>query len=524
MSAIKLLFILFRFHNSVGFLVDVGIVKVLTPVGEIAGKLHNVQFDGNQYQIKEFLGIPFAEPPIGERRWRKPVPKAAFNSTFNAFDFAPACLQGPNPVATAAVKIPKSEDCLYLNVFAPVLAGSPNRTLPVMIFIHGGGFTGDSTHLYVADVLSAYGEVIVAVVSYRLTYLGFLQTNERNGGNFGLWDQHLAIKWVHDNIASFGGDIGNVTIFGESAGSTSVIYQSLYPGNKGLFQRGIAESGSITSSWGFSYNITAHNTFTKFSSTFGCSGSASETMKCLRNVSSDKIQNLLMTENTNFLVLPFLDGEFIKATPIEMFKPVSQMSVAHDFFRGIDLLIGGNSIDGALLMGIWTKMLGQPDPEYLTIPRQLYESLFIPLTLQGYYTYIPNIPQSVKDATIFEYTDWAQPNDNVARNLQLTEMATDYAVFSPMIYTAQGHLGNSTASTFLYKFSTRPNTHLLPTPSWLDGPTRANHADELAFVFGFSERRNVQYQNFGVKFNVSAQDVRVSKSVMTMWTNFAKSG
>ena len=507
-----------------GFLVDVGIVNVQTPVGEIAGKLHDVHFDGKQYQIKEFLGIPFAEPPIGQRRWQKPVPKAAFNSTFNAFDFSPACLQGPNPVATEIVKIPKSEDCLYLNVFAPVLTGSANRTLPVMIFIHGGGFIGSSTHVFVADVLSAYGEVIVAVVSYRLTYLGFLQTNEGNGGNFGLWDQQLAIQWVHDNIASFGGDIGNVTVFGESAGSTSVIYQSLYPGNKGLFQRGIAESGSITSSWAFAYNTSAHKTYTQFSSTFGCSGTTSEIMKCLRNVSSDKIQNLLMTEKPNFLVIPFLDGEFIKTTPIEMFKPVPEMKESHDFFRGIYLLIGGNSIDGALFMGLWTQTLGQPDPEYLTIPRQLYESLFIPLTLQGYYTYVPNIPQYVKDATIFEYTDWTRPDDNVARNLQVIEMATDYAVFSPMIYTAQGHTGNPSASTFLYKFSTRPNTHLLTTPSWLDGPTKANHADELAFVFGFSERRNAQYEKFGVTFNVSAQDVRVSKGVMTIWTNFAKSG
>ena len=524
MSKIELLFLLFQFYTSKGFLVDVGIVKVQTPVGEIAGKLHNVHFDGKQYQIKEFLGIPFAEPPVGERRWRKPVPKAVFNSTFSAFDFAPACLQGPNPVAAGTVSLPKSEDCLCLNVFLPGLAGSNNRTLPVMIFIHGGGFVGDSTHVYVADVLSNYGEVIVAVISYRLTYLGFLQTNEGNGGNFGLWDQHLAIKWIHDNIASFGGDTSNVTIFGESAGSTSVIYQSLYPGNKGFFQRGIAQSGSMTSPWGFAYNISAHNTFTQFSSALGCSGRNAEIMKCLRNVSADKIENMLKTEKTNFLAIPFLDGEFIKTTPIDMFKPVPDMKAAHDFFRGIDLLIGGNSIDGALLMGIWTQVLGQPNPELLTIPRPLYESLFIPLTLQGYYTYVPNIAQDAKDATIFEYTDWTRPDDNIARNLEVVAMATDYAVYSPMIFTAQGHTRNYSASTFFYKFSTRPNTHLLPTPSWLDGPTKANHADEIAFVFGFSERRNLQYQKFGITFNVTTQDIRVSKGVMTMWTNFAKSG
>ena len=95
-------------------------------------------------------------------------------------------------------------------------------------------------------------------------------------------------------------------------------------------------------------------------------------------------------------------------------------------------------------------------------------------------------------------------------------MATDYAVFAPMVATVQAHAQNSNGSTYMYKFSTRPDTHLLPTPSWLDGPTQANHADEIAFVFGFSGRRNVQYKKMGVTFNVTSEDIRVSKAVMTM--------
>ena len=506
-----------------GFLVDKGVVNVQTPVGEIVGKLHDIQFDGKQYHVKEFLGIPYAEPPTGDNRFKKPVPKSAFHNAFNASDFAPACLQGPSPVAKGAVLLPKSEDCLYLNIFVPVVSRSQN--LPVMIWIHGGGFSSDSTHIYIGDVLCNYGEVIMVAIGYRLTYLGFLHTNEGNGGNFGLWDQHVAIKWVHDNIASFGGDTSRVTLFGESAGSSSVIFQSLYPGNKGLFQRGIAESGSITSPWAFAYNKSALDTFVKFSGALGCQGNNSEIMTCLRNKSSDDIQNYLMTERNNFAVVPNLDGEFIKRNPTDMFRPGPDMKDSHDLFHETDLLMGANSIDGAFLMPIWLSTLGLTDPELFAIPRPVYEKLFIPITLSSYYTNIPNIPDVAKSITAFEYTDWQNPDDNTARNKLIVQMATDYALNSPMIYTVNAHASNANSSSYLYKFSTRPGTHMLPVPSWLDGQTQAIHADEVGFVFGFSSRRSVQYQKYGgITFNVTAQDIRVSKAVMTMWTNFAKSG
>lgn len=245
------------------------------------------------------------------------------------------------------------------------------------------------------------------------------------------------------------------------------------------------------------------------------------------HVSLSKVQNMLYAQiKWIFPLLPIKTNLFVLLILMSKWgcTKIKRMDDALDFFREVDIMIGGNSIDGALLMPIWLSALGQTDPEQFMIPRALYETLFIPLTLSGYYTYIPNIPQSAKDAVAFEYTNWTDPDDNVARNLQAVNMATDFAVFSPMIYTALSHAKNDTSSTYVYKFSTRPGTHLINTPSWLDGPTKANHADEIAFVFGFSERMNVQYQKFGVTFNVTAEDIRVSKLVMTLWTNFAKSG
>ena len=523
MAVVLFLFILLQLHCFQGFLFNDGSITVQTPVGDIIGTLHNIHFDGQHYQVKEFLGIPYAEPPIGDKRFRKPVPKAAFTKPFNASDFGPKCLQGPSPVVPAGQNFPMSEDCLYLNIFAPVAAGSVSQKLPVMVFIHGGGFAIDSSHLYIGDVLSNFGEVIVVAMNYRLTYLGFLYTNE-GSGNFGLWDQHMALQWVNKNVASFGGDVTRVTLFGESAGSTAVIYQSLYPGNRGLFQRAIAESGSLGSPWGFAYNTSAHATFKKFVGAVGCKGNKTQIMTCIRNVTSQTILDLLRTEKPNFVVIPTVDGEFVKKSPSEVFKPATDMTDVHAFFDDVDLMMGGNSIDGGLVMPLWLSTLGLSNLENLRIYRFLYMLMLIPKTLKSLYPNIQSIPSTAINATIYQYTNWTNPNDDIARSIMAVNMATDYAVFAPMVATVQAHAQKSNGSTYMYKFSTRPDTHLLPTPSWLDGPTKANHADELAFVFGFSERRNVQYKKMGVTFNVTSEDIRVSKAVMTMWTNFAKTG
>ena len=524
MAFVLFLSILLQLHCFQGFLVNDGSVTVQTPVGDIIGTLHNIHFDGQYYQVQEFLGIPYAEPPIGDKRFRKPIPKAAFTRPFNASDFGPKCLQVPSPYVPAGQDFPMSEDCLYLNVFAPGISGTGSQKLPVMVYIHGGGFAIDSSHLYIGDVLSNFGEVIVVVMNYRLTYLGFLYTDD-GSGNFGLWDQHMALQWVNKNIASFGGDVTRVTLFGESAGSTAVIYQSLYPGNRGLFQRAIAESGSLGSPWGFAYNTSAHKAFQSFTSTFGCKGTKTQILACMRNLPSQKIRQFLETEQRpNLYLIPTVDGEFVKKNPSEVFKPATDMTDVHSFFHDVDLMMGGNSIDGGLIIPLVLTTLGQSNPEHLGIPRFMYQLILIPTALKTLYPNIPRIPRSAINATIYQYTNWTDPNDNIARNIMVIGMATDYAIFAPMTRTVQAHAQNSNGSTYMYEFSTRPDTHLLPTPSWLDGPTKANHADEIAFVFGFSERRNAQYQRKGIIFNVTDQDIRVSKAVMTMWTNFAKTG
>ncbi|MFN8053325.1 MAG: carboxylesterase family protein [Acidimicrobiales bacterium] len=216
---------------------------VETPSGRVRGR-RLAPDDGRAAPVDEFLGIRYATPPVGRLRFRRPEPAAPWAGELDASEFAPRAIQ---PASMLAGEEPEDEDCLALNVWTP----DPGASLPVMVWFHGGSFTtgSSSIELYQGARLAGRG-VVVVTVNYRLGALGFLDLASIGGeewagsSNLGLADQALALTWVRDHIGAFGGDAGNVTIFGESAGAMSVAAHLARPESAGLFHRAIIQSGA----------------------------------------------------------------------------------------------------------------------------------------------------------------------------------------------------------------------------------------------------------------------------------------
>jgi para-nitrobenzyl esterase len=193
---------------------------------------------------RTFQAIPYAAPPVGALRWRAPQPAAPWSGVRDATQAGSPCPQMGADGPDQPLRPTGSEDCLYLNIDTPRPATS--RPLPVMVFLHGGGFVGGSGAPYDPTRITTQGHVVFVTLNYRLGALGFLDHSalkDRYAGNFGLADQQAALQWVRRNIAAFGGDPGNVTLWGESAGAFSTCAQLAAPGARGLFHKAIVQSG-----------------------------------------------------------------------------------------------------------------------------------------------------------------------------------------------------------------------------------------------------------------------------------------
>lgn len=312
--------------------------------GQVQGHLN----DG----AREFLGIPYAAPPVGALRWRPPAPAIPWVGVLDASSFSPACAQSPSLTGTAS----EQEDCLYLNVWTPDSA--PTKPRPVMVWIHGGsnevGSTGDfvpfppfqDVRLYDAHSLSALRDVVVVSLNYRLGVFGFFGHGALAAedaafpyaGNQGLLDQRAALVWVRDNIAAFGGDPGNVTIFGESAGSWDVCTHMVSPLSAGLFHRAISESGGCTT--GVATAAEGASYASSVSTAVGCDGAPDE-LACLRAV---PVSTLLAAGSANpedlSVTTITVDGGFLPAHPRALFDAGT--------FAQVPYLLGANADEGTL--------------------------------------------------------------------------------------------------------------------------------------------------------------------------------
>jgi para-nitrobenzyl esterase len=253
----------------------------------------------------EFLGIPYAAPPVGSLRWRAPQPAARWHGVREATAFAPHCPQ----VAGAFGKGSTNENCLFLNVFTPANMSKRHGNLPVMVWIHGGALvTGESDDYDPANLVR--DGAVVVTINYRLGALGFLAHPALVGkpggasGNYGLMDQQAALRWVQSNIGQFGGDRRDVTIFGESAGGLSVLSQLVSKGARGLFDRAIVESGDFALTQ--TPLSTAEAAGKVFAATAGCSD---QTAACLRRL---PVSTILADQGTSGYTPAVVDGQVLK--------------------------------------------------------------------------------------------------------------------------------------------------------------------------------------------------------------------
>jgi para-nitrobenzyl esterase len=295
--------------------------------------------------VQIFLGIPYSAPPVGELRWKPPAPAAKWTGVRKATEFGAHCMQGPVYGDITFRDSSGSEDCLYLNVWTP--AKTSEARLPVMVWIHGGGFQAGSTSETRQDgeQLAQQGVVVVSM-NYRLGIFGFLvhpdlakESKRNSAGNYGLLDQVAALQWVHQNISAFGGDPSNVTIFGESAGSFSVSALMASPVAKGLFQKAIGESGAAFSSASLLFEpltIREDKDSKLVSSTLGLQSVAE-----LRAVPAQKLLDSFFKPggDNNFAFDPDVDGYFLPESLPVIFAAGKQ--------NDVPLLAGWNHDEGS---------------------------------------------------------------------------------------------------------------------------------------------------------------------------------
>ncbi|XP_045174336.2 carboxylesterase 1C-like [Mercenaria mercenaria] len=496
---------------------------VETKLGTVTGIQYTFVFNGVTYNVSRYLGLPFAKPPVGNLRFQKPAPYGNFtNNTLQAKSFGHSCVQY-DPMGNEP---DQSEDCLFLNVFVPEQTPDNSSRHAVMIFVHGGGLVTGSAKQYPADTLASVGNVIVVTINYRLWLFGFLDMDTPSApGNMGHWDQHIAFKWVSDNIHSFGGDPERITIFGQSAGSTSVTLQSMYPENHMLFRGVITESGTISllTQVMRSENI---NLAMLMAEKMKCNTTSMKSkesiLKCFQETSAEKfvetLANTLMNSPMEgrdlYSFFTTIDGEFLKRNPLELLKDIDGLSDEVQFLRSLNLINGFNTDEGSL----WVMGLPGGFEDTFNISRESMNSVHIPSMYPIVFGPDTEIPDVVKGVIAQEYTDWRAPDDPVYLLHQFSKMNGDIYMGVPAIEYSRLHAHSTNTSSYLYHFEAAMNGHAIASPRWVQASA---HGDELAPLFGF------QFPKLAKNMTVilpEGWEKELSERLIGYWTAFAKYG
>ncbi len=440
---------------------------VRTAQGEAQGKLI---MDGTQ---KAFLGLPYAAPPVGEQRWKAPQSPLPWKGLRDATRFGARCQQWHVWNDYIFLDAGPSEDCLFLNVYVPAKA-SPAARLPVMVWIHGGGFLAGagSEPRYTNSALPAKG-VILVTLNYRLNAFGFLATEDLSketgghAGNYGLMDMVAALQWVKANIGAFGGDAANVTIFGESAGSFAVNTLTVVPSAQGLFNKVIGESGAL-----FGAAPSSATAARLHRDQAWVDGLGVKNLGELRSLPAEKLIEAQQKPGAGFG--PVVDGLFLPESVSEAYAAGRQAHVPSIIGWNRDERAGTLSKD--MTVAKWkayaTEHYGSRSAEFLAA-----------------------FPGNTDEQAVRSADD-------------LT--TAQFIAFSAWKW-ADAQAGTGNAPVYRYRFDR-------PAPPEENHPQGkyAFHSDELEYVFGTLDARH------GAVWH--AEDRALSAEMIAYWTNFARTG
>ncbi|XP_030641781.1 neuroligin 4 X-linked b [Chanos chanos] len=465
--------------------------------------------------VEQYLGIPYAMPPTGERRFQAPEPPVSWPGIRNATQFAPVCPQYLEDRVLLSDMLPawfmanldtvasyvqeQSEDCLYLNIYVPTEEDihDENGLKPVMVYIHGGSYVEGTGNMIDGSVLASYGNVIVVTINYRLGVLGFLSTGDQAAkGNYGLLDQIQALRWIKENIQSFNGDPKRVTIFGSGAGASCVSLLTLSHYSEDLFQKAIIQSGTALSSWAVNYQPAKYTRM--LAEKVGCSlGDTVELIECLQDKNyKELIEQTITPAKYHIAFGPVIDGDVIPDDP--------QILMEQGEFLNYDIMLGVNQGEGYKFVdGIVDSEDGVSGSDFEFAVSDFVDHLY------GY----PEGKDTLRETIKFMYTDWADKENPETRRKTLVALFTDHQWVAPAVATADLHAQYG-SPTYFYAFYHHCQSEM--KPAWADSA----HGDELPYVFGIPMIGPTDL----FSCNFSKNDIMLSAVVMTYWTNFAKTG
>uniref|UniRef100_A0A286X8D3 Carboxylic ester hydrolase n=2 Tax=Cavia porcellus TaxID=10141 RepID=A0A286X8D3_CAVPO len=463
-----------------------------TLTGQVRGSLVHVK--GTDTGVHTFLGIPFAKPPVGPLRFAPPEAPEPWTGVRDGTSYPAMCLQNPERMNLLVVEIlnltkppiPMSEDCLYLNIYTPAHAREGSN-LPVMVWIHGGALVIGMASQYDGSILAAFEDIVVVTIQYRLSVLGFFSTGDQHAtGNWGYLDQVAALHWVQQNIFHFGGNPDRVTIFGQSAGGTSVSLHVLSPMSQRLFHGAIMESGvaivpSLTSS-------SSEAVSKKVADLSGCGQVDSEALvRCLRGKSEEEMLTIIKEFK---IIAGVVDGKFLPRHPQEL--------LASADFQPVPSIIGVNNDEfgwilpkGMIIANIKEKM-----------DRETMKAVLRHIATQSI------LPDESGDLLMEEYV--GNNEDPQTLQAQFHEMMGDAIFVIPALQVA--HFQRSRGTVYFYEFQHRPNFLKYSKPPYV----KADHCDEVFLLFG-----SLFWNN---KIDLTEEEELLSRRMMKYWANFARNG